>query len=223
MENFNETRTVTMTAEEAAQFAAYQAEKTRKEAAAKAKEARETYAKMVDDEVITAIPMLKELSNDISRVKGQVLDNFQTILQMKSEVMKRVKEDQRSHTFTTSDGNARIIIGRHACDGWKDTVNDGIAIVKEACLSLIKDDTTRALVNQIMRLVARDAAGNLKATKALQLRKLANDLNNDRLNEGITIIEEAYIPSFSKTYIYAEVRDEKTGAWKQIPLGMTEA
>ena len=74
-----------------------------------------------------------------------------------------------------------------------------------------------------MRLVARDSAGNLKASKALQLRKLANDLNNDRLNEGITIIEEAYIPSFSKTYIYAEVRDEKTGAWKQIPLSMTES
>ena len=223
MEKNNETKTVMMTAEEAAQFAAYKADKARKEAAEKARADREAYSKMVDEEVVSTIPVLRDLSEDISSVKTAVLENFQTILKMKSDVLKRGKEDQRSHTFTTSDGKARITIGRHACDGWKDTVNDGVAIVKEACLSLIKDDTTRALVNQIMRLLSRDSAGNLKASKALQLRKLANDLGSDRLNEGITIIEEAYIPSFSKTYIYAEVREEKTGAWKPIPLGMTEA
>ena len=75
----------------------------------------------------------------------------------------------------------------------------------------------------MMRLLARDAAGNLKASKALQLRKLANELNNERLNEGITIIEEAYIPTLTKSFIYAEYKDEKTGAWKSVPLGMTEA
>ncbi|MGP1610259.1 MAG: DUF3164 family protein [Candidatus Cryptobacteroides sp.] len=223
MEQNKEIRTVTMTADEAAQFAAYKAEIAKKEAAEKARNDRETYSKMVDEEVLSAIPMLEELSKDIASVKTAVLENFKAVLQMKAEVLNRVREDQKSHTFTTSDGQARITIGRHACDGWKDTVNDGVAIVKEACLAMIKDDTTRALVNQIMRLIARDAAGNLKASKALQLRKLATELNNDRLNEGITIIEESYIPSFSKTYIYAEVRDDKTGGWKPVPLGMTEA
>lgn len=223
MEQTNETKTVIMTADEAAQFAAYKAEIAKKEAAEKARNDRETYSKMVDEEVLTAIPMLEELSKDIASVKTAVLENFKAVLQMKAEVLNRVREDQKSHTFTTSDGQARITIGRHACDAWKDTVNDGIAIVKEACLALIKDDTTRALVNQIMRLIARDSAGNLKAAKALQLRKLAADLNNEKLNEGIAIIEEAYIPSFSRTYIYAEVRDEKTNGWRQIPLGMTES
>lgn len=223
MEQINETKTVIMTVEEQAQFAAFKEEQAKKAAAERAKRDRDTYSQMVDNEVFSAIPILQELSADITAVKQTVLENFSTVLQMKGEVLKRVKDDQRSHTFTTSDGKARIIIGRHACDGWKDTVNDGIAIVKEACLALIKDDTTRALVNQIMRLVARDSAGNLKASKTLQLRRLATELNNERLNEGITIIEEAYIPSFSKKYIYAEVRDDKTGAWEQIPLGMTEA
>ena len=215
--------TVQMTAEEAAQYAAFKAAQEKKAAAEQAKKDRETYAEMVDEEVASALPLLTGLSGEIANVKAKVLDNFNAALKMKSDVLKRTKDDQRSHTFTHSDGLQRITIGRHCCDGWKDTVNDGVAIVKEACLALIKDDTTRALVNQIMRLLARDTAGNLKANKALQLRKLANDLNNERLNEGITIIEESYIPSFSKTFIYAEVKDEKTGAWKSIPLGMTEA
>ena len=96
-------------------------------------------------------------------------------------------------------------------------------MVKDACMDLIKDDTTRALVNQIMALMSPDKDGNLKAAKALQLRKLADELHNDRISEGVQIIEEAYIPSLSKTYIYGEVKDEQTGAWKSIPLGMTEA
>ena len=39
----------------------------------------------------------------------------------------------------------------------------------------------------------------------------------------MTIIEEAYIPSMSRTYIYAEIYNEDKGAWERVPLGMTEA
>ena len=221
--NNSETRTVQMTAEEAAQYEAFKAAQAKKAEAEQAKKDREVYGQMVDEEIERALPMLQKLSGSISTTKRTIEENFRQILDMKADVLKRTKDGQKSHTFTNSEGTKRITIGRRCCDGWKDTVNDGIAIVKDACLALIKDDTTRALVNQIMRLLSRDAAGNLKASKALQLRKLANDLNNEQLNEGITIIEEAYIPSFTRTFIYAEFKDEKTGAWTPVPLGMTEA
>ena len=155
--------------------------------------------------------------------KKTVQGAFAAILEMKRDVLQLTKEKQRSHTWTHSNGKLRITIGSHKCDGWKDTVTDGVQMVKDACMDLIKDDTTRALVNQIMVLMSPDKEGNLKAAKALQLRKLADELHNDRISEGVQIIEEAYIPSLSKTYIYGEVKDEATGAWKSIPLGMTEA
>jgi len=218
-----QTKTVEMSATDAADFEKFRAARAKKEAAERAREDRETYTRMVDEEVAAAIPELMRVSAGMTIVKNAVLDSFAAALTMKAEVLGRVKDNQRTHTYTHSDGTRRITIGRHSCDGWRDTVDDGVAIVRDACLQLIKDDTTRALVNQMMRLLSRDAAGNLKASKALQLRKLANELGNERLLEGITIIEEAYIPSFSKTFIYAEVRDEKTGAWRSIPLGMTEA
>jgi hypothetical protein len=220
--NDNEVKTVQMTAEEAAQYEAFKAEQEKKAAAEKAKKDREIYSQLVDEEIEQAIPMLQELSGDIRTVKEKVIDNFRQILDMKAGVLKRVKDGQKSHTFTNSDGNKRITIGRCVVDGWRDTVEDGIAIVKDSVIGLIKDDETKALVNQIMRLIARDQAGNLKANKVLQLDKLAAELNNDRLNEGIAIIKEAHIPNFSKTYIRAEFQDEN-GVWRYIPLGMTEA
>lgn len=222
MEENNKT-TVEMTAEQFAEFQAFQEQQARKAAEAKKKADRQTYDELVDAAIEEAFPRLQNVSDALKMTKKTVRDNFETILAMKRDVLNLTKEKQRSHTWTHSNGKVRITIGAHKCDGWKDTVTDGVQMVKDACMDLIKDDTTRALVNQILALMSPDKDGNLKASKALQLRKLADELHNDRISEGVQIIEEAYIPSLSKTYIYGEVKDEKTGAWKSIPLGMTEA
>lgn len=222
MEENNKT-TVEMTAEQFAEFQAFQEQQARKAAEAKKKADRQAYDELVDAAIEEAFPRLKNVSDALKMTKKTVQDNFAVILDMKRDVLNLTKEKQRSHTWTHSNGKVRITIGAHKCDGWKDTVTDGVQMVKDACMDLIKDDTTRALVNQILALMSPDKDGNLKASKALQLRKLADELHNDRISEGVQIIEEAYIPSLSKTYIYGEVKDEKTGAWKSIPLGMTEA
>ena len=41
--------------------------------------------------------------------------------------------------------------------------------------------------------------------------------------EGVKIIEEAYQPQVSRTYLKAYIKNAETGAWVQIPLGMTAA
>lgn len=219
----NKKTTVEMTAEQFAEFQAFQEQQARKAAEAKKKADRQTYDELVDAAIEEAFPRLQNVSDALKMTKKTVRANFEAILAMKKDVLNLTKERQRSHTWTHSNGKVRITIGAHKCDGWKDTVTDGVQMVKDACLDLVKDDTTRALVNQIMALMSPDKEGNLKAAKALQLRKLADELHNDRISEGVQIIEEAYIPSLSKTYIYGEVKDEATGAWKSIPLGMTEA
>lgn len=212
---------VEMTAEEQARFAQFKAEEEKKAKAAKAKADRETYKQMVDDEVEAAIPILLELSCDIKTVKQKVIDNFRSVLAMKAELFK-ARAEQRTHTFTNSDGNMRIILGQYTTDGYRDTVEDGIAIVKEYIMSLAADEKTQALVNMVFRLLARDAQGTLKASRIVQLRKIADEIGNERFLEGVRIIEESYQPTVSKQFIRAEVRYDN-GAWKQIPLGMTES
>mgnify|MGYP000712414305 CR=1 FL=1 len=220
--NDNEVKTVQMTAEEAAQYAAFKAEQERKAAADKARKDRKVYGQMVDEEIEQALPMLRELSGDIRTVKEQVLDNFRQILDMKADVLKRTKDGQKSHTFTNSTGDKRITIGRCVVDGWRDTVEDGIAIVKEYIEGLASDEKTKALVKMVLRLLARDAKGTLKASRVVQLRKIAEETGSERFMEGVQIIEEAYQPAVSKQFIRAEVKNEN-GAWVCIPLGMTEA
>ena len=219
----NRQTTVVMTAEEKAEFEAFQAAKAKKAAEKKARADREQYRQLVDDEIERSIPVLEEISGRIKESKQRVMDNFKTILEMKGDLFKtKLKEDQRSHTFTNSKGNKRITLGVYVTDGYRDTVEDGIAIVKEYIESLAKDDKTRSLVSMVLRLLARDAKGTLKASRIVQLRKVAMETGDDRFMEGVRIIEESYQPEVSKQFIRAEIKNEN-GMWKPIPLGMTES
>lgn len=209
-----------MTAEERQRYEAWKAEDEKKQAAAERKRQREEYATMVDDEINTTIPQLRELSEAIRTVKDTVFGNFDAILKMKAEILGLTKDDQRSHTFTNSDSSLRITLGVNCIDGYRDTVEDGIAMVKAYIESLATDDKSKVLVSAVLRLLSRDGQGNLKASRVLQLRKMAEESGDERFMEGVRIIEESYQPTVTKRYIRAEYKDSK-GAWRYIPLDMT--
>lgn len=209
-----------MTAEERKRYEAWKAEDEKKRAAEERKRQRGEYANMVDDEIRTAIPQLRKMSEALKTVKDTIFGNFDAVLKMKSEILGLTRDDQRSHTFTTSDSTLRLTLGVNCIDGYRDTVEDGIAMVKKYIESLAKDDNSRALVNAVLRLLSRDGQGNIKASKVLQLRKMADDSGDERFIEGVKIIEESYQPTVTKRYIRAEYKDEK-GAWRYIPLDMT--
>lgn len=212
-----------MTPEEKAEFEAFRAAKAKKEAEQKAKEQRDLYSKMVDEEIENSIPELASLSDQIKATKETVYGNFKTILDMKAEIFKsKIKDGQRSHTFTNSEGNKRITLGVYVTDGYRDTVEDGIDIVKEVISGYANSPETEALVSMVFRLLSRDAKGTLKASRVVQLRKIAEETGNARFIEGVKIIEESYQPAVSKQYVRAEMKDEK-GQWQTIPLGMTES
>ena len=215
-----ETRTtVEMTAGQKAAFEAWQA---KQEQTRRRKENREAYAQLVDEQVELAIPELVALSEEIKAVKRKVFGNFREVLAMKRDVMGLTKQTgQRSHTFTNTPGTMRLTLGSNTVDDYRDTAEDGIEMVKQYIASLGKDEETRALVDMVLRLLARDQTGRLKASRVLQLRKMAEQTGNDQFMEGVRIIEEAYQPIETKQYIRAEVKDEQ-GAWKAIPLSVTD-
>lgn len=215
-------QTVEMTLEEQIEFEAFKEEQAAKRAKEQAKRDREAYKELVDEAIESAIPDLQSVSDCIKTVKQGVLEDFRRAIEMKSEVLKLKKDGQRTDTFTNTAGDKRIIIGFYNTDGYRDTVEDGIAIVKEYIEGLASDSKTRALVKMVLRLLARDAKGTLKASRIVQLRKLAEESGNERFIEGVQIIEEAYQPAISKQFIRAEIKNDN-GAWVSIPLGMTEA
>ena len=217
-----EKKVVEMNSEELRQFEAFKAKQAEENAKVKAKQDRDAYRDLVDETIERTGPALMCLSQGIKDTKASVLNDFRNVIDMKADVLKLKKDGQRSDTFTNSKGDKRITIGVYTTDGYRDTVEDGIAIVKEYIEGLASDEKTKALVKMVLRLLARDAKGTLKASRVVQLRKIAEETKSDRFMEGVQIIEEAYQPAISKQFIRAEVKNEN-GAWVCVPLGMTEA
>ena len=141
---------------------------------------------------------------------------------MKAEIIGLKEGGQFSHTFTNSDSTLRLTLGVNTVDGYRDTVEDGIAMVKAYIQSLATDDKTQALVGALLRLLSKDGQGNLKASRVLQLRKMADESGDERFLEGVKIIEESYQPTETRRYIRAQWRDPGTNSWRNIPLGITD-
>lgn len=213
-----------MTDAELEQFRAFQEAQKKRATEEKRKEMQSTYKDMVDEEIEAAIPELKSISNDIKSVKAKVIENFKSILEMKQEMFQLQGKDMdnKSHTWTNTKGDKRITLGKYVTDGYLDTAEDGIDIVREYIESLASDEKSKTLVGLVMKLLSKDQKGTLKASRIIQLRKLADESGDERFIQGVKLIEDAYSPAISKTFIRAEIKDGN-GMWKAIPLGMTEA
>lgn len=213
--------TVKMSAEERAEFEAFKAAKVKKEAAEKARQDREAYKSLVDETINDIFPGLEEISGLLSQRKKEAYERFQQALVMKAELYEKTNEN-KSNTFINKEGNRRITLGQYEVDAYDDTVNEGIAKVKSFIESLAKDKDSKMLVSAILKLLTKDNKGNLKASRVMQLRKMADESGNEQFIDGVRIIEAAYRPTVSKFYVRAE-RKLDNGEWVAVPLGMTEA
>lgn len=220
---------VELTAEELAAFQAFQAEKAKKDALARVAALRDNYAELSEAFIKRTIKKLTPLSQKISEKKAEVLDEFSALQKVKAELLGLNGRDMpKSHTFTNKAGTMRVTVGTYETDGYDDSVEEGITIVKEYIESMAKDANSAKLVKMVMGLLARSASGALKASRVVRLHKLADESGDARFIEGVRIIENAYRPTISRTYIRCETRtidpdSQVVTDWQLLPLGMTES
>ncbi len=180
---------------------------------------REEYKRLVDASVRSAVGKLRKLSDEMMRVKREVFEEFDTLIRMKNELF-RVKLDRKTDTFTTGDGAMSVTLGSRTNEGWDDTVEAGIAKVKDYLGTLAKDDNSAALVETVMGLLAKDRKGALKANKVLELERLAVKSQDQGFLDGIGIIKAAYRPVPTCQFISVETKDEKGNA-TPLPLSLS--
>lgn len=217
---------VEMTEEQKAQFEAFQKEQERKAILETKKQMREDLQKLVDEVLVDALSDLKSCSRMLKDCKERVIKTLSAVVELRKEVNEEEgKKEQDSFTFTDSKGEKRIRIGYNMNDGYLDQVEEGIAKVKNYMSGLAKDDASKELVDLVMRLLARDQKGNLKASRVIQLSQIAEKSDSEEFKEGIQIIREAYRPTRSKLYIRASEKVKKENGecdWEDIALGLTE-
>jgi hypothetical protein len=190
-----------------------------KKAEKETKEKRSGYKDRVNKKIPALYQLLTECSKQLAIVKKKVYKELASLVQEKSEVYDR-EQDQSSHSFTTDDGTT-ISIGYRHNDGWDDTVEVGIQKVTDYIQKLGRDDNSKKLVKTILQLLSKDKTGTLKASRVLQLKKLADEIGDKKLKDAIDIIQEAYRPTRTKQFVTCRYKDN-TGANKELPLSISD-
>lgn len=213
---------VEMTPEQKAEFEAYKEEKARKERLEAKREQRKQLQEMTDEVMADAVAELQKCSDQLVATKKKIIGTFSTLMELRKEVNDEAgRKEQDTYMFTNTEGTQRIRIGYNMNDNYLDQVEEGIAKVKAYLESLAKDEQSKELIDLVLRLLARDQKGNLKASRVIQLGQLAEKSGNDEFQEGMRIIRESYRPTRSKLFIRCSTR-EKDKDWKDLGLGISE-
>jgi len=176
---------------------------------------REQYKNLVLETTEKNARKLKRLSRLIGKIKKAVYSDYGAVLDLKEEIY-GIKE-QFSHTFTTEQYSIKL--GKRTVDNFDDTVHAGIEKVKSYIASLTKGEAQE--IKKVMDLLLKkDKNGNLKASRVLELKKLAQEINNKDLSDGVKIIEEAFKPKTTRKFIEIYEKDED-GKMINIPLAIS--
>ncbi|SHK69282.1 DUF3164 family protein [Epilithonimonas mollis] len=181
-------------------------------------ENRKAYKQSVNEAVPVVINTLKTISLALQNGKVDVFQTLKILLDLKADAYD-VKQGQQSHTFSDENGNS-VVFGFRVNDGWDDTVNAGVDKIKEVISSLSHDENSAKLVSAIDKLLKKDAKGNLKASRVLELRQLAKDFNDTKFTDAVEIISAAYKPVRSAFFIEGYTTDPQ-GKKQSIPLSIT--
>ena len=213
---------VEMTPEQKAEFEAYKEEKARKERLEAKREQRKQLQEMTDSVMAESVAELQRCHEQLVATKAKVMETFSTLMELRKEVNEETgRKEQYTYMFTNTEGTQRIRIGYNMNDNYLDQVEEGIAKVKTYIESLAKDDQSKELIELVLRLLARDQKGNLKASRVIQLGQLAEKSGNEDFQEGMRIIREAYRPLRSKLFIRCSIR-EKDKEWSDLGLSISE-
>lgn len=213
---------VEMTPEQKAQYEAFLKEQERKAIADAKRVQRKQLQEMTDEVMADAVAELQKCSDQLVATKKKIIGTFSTLMELRKEVNDEAgRKEQDTYMFTNTAGTQRIRIGYNITDNYLDQVEEGIAKVKAYLESLAKDEQSAELIALVLKLLARDQKGNLKASRVIQLGQLAEKSGNDEFQEGMRIIREAYRPTRSKLFIRCSTR-EKDKDWKDLGLGISE-
>lgn len=207
-----------MTAAERAQLKA-QLEAEERAEIQKRQENIDAYKQSVDEFCKDVFGRMQKVSELMRAEKERTFFAANILIEMKEQLYK-TKQDRHSNQFTTSDGKYTVALGYRTNDGWDDTVDVGIAKVKEYLRSLAATEDGAKAVDIILKLLAKDKKGNLKASAMIQLEQEAAKIGDATFIEGVQIIRDAYRPVDTCQFISVSYKDDN-GVKHTLPLSLS--
>lgn len=211
--------------EEDKQALMQQLEVDKRRKAEERKAAKLTYDELKNDVVDTVFDYLGGISKGLTEAKQHVFNDFKTLLEMKQElyeISNEAMEKQQSHTFSSQDNSKGVTIGYNVVDGWDgELVTAGVDRVNR-WLDSKTNEENRLFVGLVRDLLKPNKDGMLKASRVLELGKKAREIGDTALVEAVDLLQDAYKPVKTSTFVKAYFKNEK-GETLWMALSMSQA
>ncbi|MTK53320.1 DUF3164 family protein [Paludibacter sp.] len=192
----------------------------------KAQQDKQAYKALMSDFVEKFFPKLTQIASDLTLAKADLFESAAAIFELKKQVFNISAEawgKQQSHDISNADYSKTITLGFNYTDGWDiDVTNAGVSRINDWLSNKIKEGNQESFVNITRALLKPDKNGVLKASRILDLANQAKEYGDQELIEAVQMIQEAYRPERSSTYILAKYKDEN-GKKINLQLSMSQA
>lgn len=194
--------------------------KKQAEEKAKAERDRKEYDKMRDLFLETTFAKMYELSQAQLEFKNEAVKLGLEVHDKMYEAYGREKRDGIDHySLVSTDGLRRVTIERkHLCE-YDETVEVGIALVREVLRDKFAERSKKAY-RMLESVLMKNKKGDYDEAMVAKLRKHAEEVDNDpRFIEALDIISKAYRPTGStQLYLRAHRKESTDGRWIDIPM-----
>lgn len=197
-----------------------------KEQQTKHQQEKEVYEGLKEDSVTDLFRFLFRLSNLIKSGKAKVFNTCEPLLALKKELYGLTDADlskQQSHTFTNRANTQSVIIGYNMTDGWDDDLTTAATARIDKWLTSKVNKENEMFVSMVRDLLnATSGEGKLKASRVLELAAKAKEFGDRELIAALDVMQQAYRPAKSSTYVKAKYKDDKK-VWRWVELSMSMA
>lgn len=181
---------------------------------AKKAESKETYKQLSVEFVNRNIDIFAHRQIAIEQDIQKLFKDYEAIIDIKAIAYGEKVREQDTHTSTLPDGSASITIGFNASIGFDGTEKIGVEGIKEYITTLTDDDeNTMKLTKMVNILLKPNKVGMLNPSNIIQLNSLRGDLNSEKFNENLDIIEKAQIKIKSTMFVsgwkFIEIDNQK--------------
>ncbi|RQO78083.1 hypothetical protein DBR40_09035 [Pedobacter sp. KBW01] len=178
-----------------------QLEAKENQAIQKRKDDIEAFKGMVDEMVAAKAPILAEFGKQQNQIVESTFNDFEAVIKLKNDLY-GTKDKQASHTFTSRDGNASIVVGYNEIIGFDGTEGAGVQKIKTVIAGLSADDENREVLADLLNTFLKpDKKGNLNPTRVAELVSKKDKVNNPLFSEGVDIIVAAQFKNRSSMYV----------------------
>lgn len=192
------------------------AEAAAEEKAIKAKKAEstETYKQLSAEFVNRNIDIFAHRQIAIEQDVQKLFKDYESIIDIKAIAYGDKVREQDTHTSTLPDGSASITIGFNTSIGFDGTEKIGVEGIKEFITTLADDDEKTIKLGKMVNILLKpNKVGMLNPSNIIQLNGLRADLNSEKFNENLDIIEKAQIKIKSTMFVsgwkFIEIDNQK--------------